>query len=124
MPRGGSGDPLGKLKAAARRWAGGRGGKPVQVDDALTAAAPLPERAEAAGDAPIELTAPEAEPVGLFLALDTQWRWHAMVGMRIGLDYAQIAPVATMMEITLRPELFTDLKMMEAEALRVWAARR
>jgi hypothetical protein len=92
-------------------------------NDALTQAAVLPKRSARSADGPIELVQDEADPLSVFMALDTQWRWHAMAGARLGLDYAAIPQVAAMLGIEMTPRLFIDLKAMEAEALAVWAAR-
>ena len=110
--------------AVARRWAGGRGGKPIPADDALTAASSLPDRAPAAAEGEIELVQDEAEPVGLFFALDTHWLRHPMSGARLGIDYAKIEPTARMLEIPMRPQMFTDLRDMELAALAVMAERQ
>lgn len=68
-------------------------------------------------DAPIELPLADADAASLFLALDTQWRRHAMTGQRIGIDYAAVAPTAQLFGITMSPDLMSDIRMMEAAAL-------
>ena len=62
--------------------------------------------------------------LGLFFALDTQWRKVALVGfgggaiLMTGLDYAAIRPTAELSGITLTPQLFKDLRVMEAAAIK------
>lgn len=125
MPRRRARDPLGKLKAVARRWASGRGGRAARSDDALTAASPRPAWRARVDDAEaIELPGDDAEAAGLFLALDTQWSWHPMVGARIGLKYEAVPAIAGMMGIEMTPRRFADLKSMEAEALATFASSR
>ena len=84
----------------------------------------LPERQTAATEEPVELAPDEAEAVGLFFALDTQWRRHAMTGSRLGLDYASIEPTARMLSVPMRPQLLSDLRAMEGAALEVLAAKK
>lgn len=122
MPDRRQGHPFGKLKAAARRWAGGRGGGAIPADDPLTQAAPLPRRARTRSEEDIELCPDEADAAALFFALNTQWRRHPMSGTRLGLDYAAIEPTARMLEIKMTPQLLTDLRDMEGAALDTWAA--
>jgi hypothetical protein len=83
-------------------------------------------RRGASADQPIELGPDEQEPVLLFLALGTQWRRAGLAGERAGLDYAAVEPTARMMEVKMTPRLLADLRMMEQEALIVFAeqARR
>lgn len=52
------------------------------------------------------------------MALGTQWR-TGMAGA-LGLEYGAIKPTAEMAGIELRPEVFVDLRTMEAEALKTW----
>lgn len=60
---------------------------------------------------------PDAWPaVRLFIALGTQWRWGPE-GRPVGLDYGAIRPAAELSGITPTPELFDDLRVMEAAAL-------
>lgn len=121
MPCGPRGDQAGKLRAVARAWATGRGGGQASDDDALTAAvaAELARRGARRGAtaATIEVAPDEVDAVGLFMALGTQWRWHAMVGQRLGLVYEAIAPAAAALGIALTPSLFADLRTMEGAAL-------
>jgi len=123
VPAGREGRAGGKLKAAARRWAGGRGDTGARSDDALTAAAELPDRAPASAEQDLELATEEAQAVGLFFALDTQWRRHPMAGSRLGIDYPAIEPTARMLEIPMTPQLMTDIRTMELAALEVLAAK-
>jgi hypothetical protein len=116
------GDPGGKLTAAARRWAGGRG-EARRSEDSLTASAPPPAWRRAADEA-IELAPDEADAFSLFRTLGTQWRHHAMTGMRLGIDYAAVEPTARMLGVTMTPALLLDLQLMEAAALDAWAEAR
>ncbi len=123
MPEGRSGDPRGKLKAAARRWAGGRGGK-VKADDPMTAQTKFPDWMEKRIEDEarmIELCDDEGQSFALFAALDTQWLRHAMTGLRLGLDYGQIEPTARMLSIEMSAQRFLDLRVMEAAALAEFA---
>lgn len=58
----------------------------------------------------------------LFLSLGTQWRWGP-VGP-VGLDYQAIGPTAGLVGIETGAELFSDLRAMEAEALKTMGERR
>ncbi|WP_460421835.1 DUF1799 domain-containing protein [Pseudomonas sp. ZL2] len=65
---------------------------------------------------------PDAWPAfRLFEAMSTQWRTGA--GGASGLDYSIIPATAAMLGIKRRdlPEIFPDLRVMEAEALAVLA---
>ena len=119
--------PCGKLSAAARRWASGRGGKPLVEDDPFTAQMILPDwmnrRAEGRteqGDE-IQILQADADIVALFLALDTQWRRHPMAGSRMGIDYSAIRPTADLYEIALSPSIMADIRLMESAALAEFA---
>lgn len=65
--------------------------------------------------------------VGLFFSLQTQWIWvgAGMAGaFRMGLDYGKIEPTARMLKIDeVTDQVFDDLRVMEAEALAVWARK-
>lgn len=121
MPRRSCGCPPGKLRAVARAWASGRGGRKERADDKITQSAVLPdwilEREAAQRDSEIEFADGDADSVGLFMALDTQWRWHPMVGARLGIDYSAVRPTAELLGIALDPARMTDLRLMEAAAL-------
>lgn len=117
MPRRRTGPPAGKLRAAARRWAGGRGGAAARSNDPLTQAAEAPSWRTAEVDEALELTRDQADTIGLFIALDTQWRCHPMTGTRLGIDYSAIEPTARMMEIKMTPQLLPDIRAMELAAL-------
>lgn len=126
MPRGRAGEAAGKLKAVARAWAGGRGGKVERADDVVTQNAILPKWMErdAVEAAAIEIPADDAAAVGLFMALDTQWRHHAMTGQRLGIDYAAIRPTAELVDIAVTPQVMADLRVMEIAALNELAKAR
>lgn len=68
-----------------------------------------------------EVPVEDSAIVTLFFALDTQWRRHAMSGVRIGIDYAAIRPTAELYQIELSSELMADIRMMEAAALAQFA---
>ena len=64
-----------------------------------------------------------AVAVGLFASVSTQWRTctfgGGMAGARvlwIGLDYAALKMIADMEDVALVPELFEQLRIMEAAA--------
>lgn len=63
--------------------------------------------------------AENAEPFGIFTALQTQWRPGAS-GV-VGLDYAAIEPVLRLQQVDPArwPALFDDLRVMERAALKV-----
>lgn len=63
-------------------------------------------------------------PLAVFAALQTQWR--VGMGGPTGLDYTAIPPVLELYEIppSDRRRLFDDLRVMEAEALKVFADGR
>lgn len=67
-----------------------------------------------------------ADSVGLFFSLSTQWRW-ASAGMagafKTGLEYASIAPAALGLGVEVTPRVFNDLRLLEAEALKVWSRK-
>lgn len=64
------------------------------------------------------------EAVALFVALGTQWNWHPVAGVRLGIRYEAVAPAAAAMELKLTPAIFTDLRIMEAEAIAASAAKK
>lgn len=68
-------------------------------------------------------------PWRIFMALGTQWKSTAAgmgASMRTGLDYSALEPVVRSLGIVypLEPQVFSDLRLMEAEALSVWSKRR
>jgi hypothetical protein len=69
--------------------------------------------------AALEIAPDEVDAVSLFFALATQWLRHATTGIRLGLNYAVIAPTAQMLGVAMTPALFGDLQAMEAEVLKV-----
>lgn len=62
----------------------------------------------------------------LFMAMATQWKTAGMAGVRTGLDYGVLESVAASLKIDypLAPEVFGDLRFMEAEALSIWSRPR
>lgn len=101
---------------------GGRGGE-ADPDDPHAEAlnAHLARRKGNEAKSVIEVAPDEEEAVALFTALDTQWRFHPLAGVRTGLDYAAIGPTASMLGLTLSPGLFTDIRIMEGAAMRALA---
>lgn len=98
------------------------GATPAQASDQV--AALMASRGIAPKPDDIELGAnDEAPAVGLFLALDTQWQFAGMGGMRTGLNYTAIEPTARLRGIELTPGVMADLQIMEQEALRIFAER-
>lgn len=60
--------------------------------------------------------------VEVFTAMDTQWRYA--YGHPTGLDYGVLEKVASYLGREDGPELFQGLRVMEAEALRIWGEER
>ena len=121
MPVGGQ---EGKLKSVAAAWAGGRGGRAQREDDAATQQAILPKwMAPRAEREAIEVSVVDGETIGLFYALDTQWRFHPMSAHRLGIDYQAIRPTAENFGIDLTPQRMVDLREMEAAAMAEFARR-
>jgi hypothetical protein len=61
-----------------------------------------------------------AGAVAIFFGMTTQWRWvgAGMGGvMRTGLDYAALPAVAAGAEVTIGPEVLSDLRTMELAAM-------
>ena len=65
----------------------------------------------------------EGLSIGLFMALDTQWKTAGLAGIRTGLDYGAVEPAARMLGMEMTPQIFVDLRSMEAEALKVQSER-
>ena len=68
-----------------------------------------------------------ADAVALFFALSTQWIWVAagLAGaFRSGINYCAIAPTAEGLSIKLTPDVFSDIRVMELEALTTWSKKR
>lgn len=69
------------------------------------------------------------DTVRLYLGLETQWRIESAVLAkcvllrRHGIDYAAVAPAAAGMGIALTPEIWGGLRIMEREALVLYAER-
>jgi len=61
--------------------------------------------------------------VRLFWALGTQWRQGPLSGLS-GLDYGAIEPTARLMGVTVTPELFRQLQILEGAALTALEERR
>jgi hypothetical protein len=75
-------------------------------------------------DCVIEIAPDEVNVVALFLALQTQWRVHAMTGARTGLIYEAIPAAAALSGIETTPALFADLQIMESAALNEMARKK
>ena len=107
-------------------WAGAAGyGRDEVAEDLRVFGAPedVVAQAEAAPAAfPVH---PDNWPaVETFLALSTQWRHAGAPGIPTGLDYAAIEPTLRLIGHEPTPGLFAGLRLMEAEALNVFAAKR
>jgi hypothetical protein len=63
-----------------------------------------------------------AEPLQIFMRLQTQWR-YGPVGP-VGLDYAGVQAAFDMMCFKPTPSFFEDLQVMEAAALKILAEAR
>lgn len=115
---------------AARAWVTGRGGATRRSPDAMTQSAVMPdwmqERLAGTGENPGEVQVPpdEQATLALFLSMGTQWRWCPVSGQRLGMDYAAIAPTASLQGTELTPMVFHDLRLMENAALDALAERR
>lgn len=59
----------------------------------------------------------------VFMAMGTQWLTAGMAGMRYGLNYAVLPTVAELTGVELSPDVFLDIRTMEAEALSAWSKR-
>lgn len=62
----------------------------------------------------------------LFLALDTQWNYAGLAGVRVGLRYEAVEPVIRALPDLEQPypELFARLRLIEAAAVRVGLRKR
>ncbi len=62
--------------------------------------------------------------IEVFLACQTQWRVAGMTGIKTGLDYTAVDSVIRMMgKSDTAADLFADIRVMEYEALSVFADR-
>lgn len=68
-----------------------------------------------------EIATCDAELVSLFFALETQWRWHPMAGVRQGIDYQAVRPTADLLGVEMTPRIMADIRMMEIAALEEFA---
>lgn len=64
------------------------------------------------------------DAVCLFLACGTQWRFAGMTGVPTGLDYGGLQISAAAMALDLGQDLFGKIRIMEGEALAVFAEKR
>lgn len=69
----------------------------------------------------VEIAQDDEDVVALFFTLGTQWRTHAMSGMRTGIDYAAIPSTAALMGIPMTPAMMIDLRAMEMAAIEIFA---
>lgn len=62
----------------------------------------------------------------LWMGVATQWRTAGVAGIRIGLDYTILEPVARALGIPtpLDTQTFNDIRLLEAEALSTWSKKR
>ena len=102
-----------------RQWFGG--GSPGSVSDDLRALGASDETlAKWEGAKETFALWPDAGPAfDLFTACATQWRVAGMGGV-LGLDYKAVQVVAQWMEIVVDRSVFDDLRVMEAEAVRLF----
>lgn len=88
--------------------------------------AKLGGKREAPADPPI-IWPDMRDSFALFLAMATQWTW-ASAGLggtfKVGLKYEVIESVARLSAIPVTPGVFSDIRTLEAEAIRVWSKRR
>ena len=63
------------------------------------------------------------ESVDLFMAMKTQWHFGGLGGRAPGLDYQALNAAMDMMGIEDRTQAFRDIRVMEREALKIWAQR-
>lgn len=61
--------------------------------------------------------------LSLFAACMTQWRFAGATGVPTGLDYGAVEAAARMMALPVTPQLFADLRQVEAGALEELARR-
>lgn len=78
--------------------------------------------AEQDSDEPLGIWPENEAPVRLFLMSATQWRLGPM-GFPTGLDYPAVEAAARLGAIGVTPEIFEDLRVMEAEALDAMGER-
>ncbi|QYK42868.1 MAG: DUF1799 domain-containing protein [Paracoccaceae bacterium] len=106
----------GKLRDFGRRWArgalGGGGARDEADDDARRFGLEPPPRPPAFG-----LWPRHAAPARAFLAVCTQWRL-APGGVVIGLDYAAALAALAAEGIEVTPEVWRDLRAIEAGAIK------
>lgn len=69
-----------------------------------------------------ELWPDMVDAVSVFMALETQWTM-TMTGLPTGLNYSSIEPVARMLEVSMTPQLFLDLRALERGARSYFVKR-
>lgn len=69
----------------------------------------------------VEIDVDDAPVVALFFALGTQWHRHPFTGLRTGLDYAAVRPMADLANIEITPLMLPKLQAMEHAALEAFA---
>lgn len=100
----------------ARRQAEGLGLPPEMAAALVNTAPPEPD--------PVFGVWPENwDVLRVFLAMATQWRFAGMAGVPSGLDYAALPSVLRFLRLRPDEALFERLRVMEAEALEVFADR-
>ena len=72
----------------------------------------------------IEIWPENLETVTAFLACQTQWQVDGMSGQVRGLRYADVAATLEMLGVADRRAVFDGIRVMEAEALRVFGERK
>lgn len=125
-------DPGGKLKKLARAWAGGRNAskEESQWETECSAFGIDPDALNWKTERETEnaqIWPDMRESVALFFNLATQWRWSSagMAGAwRVGLDYPAVEVTARLSGLDMTPAVFSDIRILEQEALRVWNRKR
>lgn len=110
---------------AARRWAGGQGaGADEAAKDLAAFGVPEDEVAECLEEPEFvfEVMPANWPAVETFCCLSTQWRYVAG-GIPVGLDYLAVEPTARMLGYPATREMLEALRIMESEALEVFARK-
>lgn len=72
---------------------------------------------------PYEVWPECADSLEVFLACDTQWMVNEWSGTAVGIRYEALPAVMDMLDVEDRRQVFADVRVCEAEALRVQHAR-
>lgn len=125
------GNPQGKLKKLARRWASGRSksSETDAFDEECRKFGVSPEAlrwTEDRHDDSVTVWPDMKDAVALFFIASTQWRWFGagMAGaFRTGIDYPSLEAAARMAGIKMTSAVFDDIRTLEREALDVWSRK-